>query len=1070
MKKRFTALKILALTCLFTINSQLYAQLVQHPFEGVLHDERGVPLQGVTITNLENNSKFSSNKDGAFRIYGRTDTISLMFSMMGYRTETRVLRQNEMLKITMFLSQETLQEVEVVSTGYQKLPKERSTGSFIQLGNEALTRQVSTNIAGMLEGTSNALQFDKRGGVTSLLSATIRGRSTIMGNANPLIVVDNFPYEGDINLINPNIIESVSVLKDAAAASIWGTRAGNGVIVIATKKGRKKSKPIFEFNNNLTWGAAPNIHRQQLISSSDFIETEKFLFEKGFYNNQENSASRPVLSPVVEMLIGVRDGIMDATEALDEMERLKQYDIRDDIAKYTYQNALNQQYSFNMRGGAERVAYAFTVGYDDNVDHVGAKDNRLVIRTENTYTPVDNLDVTLGLTYTTAKSSEGRPEFRSHTLGGSKQLYPYARLADDQGVPIAFARQYRQAMLDEAADDGLLDWYYRPLEEYGMISNVAKNNDLLLNTSVTYKLPYGLRAELRYQFQQLKTSTDNLFSQDTWFTRNLINSYSQIVGGEVFRPIPLGDIRNYRYADMQSHAVRGQLAYDTTFNRHNISVIIGGEARSRSTSGSFNRVYGYNDDILSFTPVDYLSLFPQYHWPVSRSRIPDVTSFTGLINRFVSAYANAAYTYDSKYTLSGSIRQDGSNVFGVDANRRFVPLWSGGASWDVSREGFYTSSWLPYLRVRATYGFNGNVDNTLTAYTTFALLNGNWNGQRYGNIQTPPNPNLRWERSAVANFAIDFALAGSRLSGNVEYYRKRGLDLIGEAPIDMTTGVMRPNNRVNFRGNVAEMSGNGVDVELLSKNTTGNLKWNTAYFFSYAMNRVTNYQLEQTSASAYVNAGFGITPIVGKPLNAVFVYRFGGLDPETGNPIGYLEGEETTNYSNIIFGTEPDDLRYIGPAIPPYFGGIRNDFTYRSWGLSLNLTYRLGYYYVRNSINYNALYNNWNGHGDFERRWQQPGDELWTNVPSMVYPNNSNRDAFYTNSEALIERGDNIRIKDIRLNYTFSNLKGLNRIQLYLYANNIGFIWRRGDKRIDPDTGSDIPLPRTVSFGVNATF
>lgn len=237
------------------------------------------------------------------------------------------------------------------TTGYQNLPRERATGSFSRVDSSLLQRRISTDVLGRLEDNVPGLAFNRSamaGGVNNPIS--IRGRSTLFANANPLILLDNFPYEGDVSAINPNDVESVTVLKDAAAASIWGARAGNGVIVITTRKGKRNQAPTVSLTSNITISDKPDLYAQPRISTADHIELEKTLFARNFFSSDETSANHPALSPVTELLIAQRDGHLSAAQAQQQIEALKGRDLRDDYSRYLYRKSVNQQYALQVNG------------------------------------------------------------------------------------------------------------------------------------------------------------------------------------------------------------------------------------------------------------------------------------------------------------------------------------------------------------------------------------------------------------------------------------------------------------------------------------------------------------------------------------------------------------------------------------------------------------------------------------------------------------------------------------------------------------------------------------------------
>jgi hypothetical protein len=327
----------------------------------------------------------------------------------------------------------------------------------------------------------------------------------------------------------------------------------------------------------------------------------------------------------------------------------------------------------------------------------------------------------------------------------------------------------------------------------------------------------------------------------------------------------------------------------------------------------------------------------------------------------------------------------------------------------------------------------------------------------------------------MINFALDFGTKNNILSGTLEYYLKKGVDIIGDSPLAPSTGFS------SFRGNTADITGRGFDLNLTANIINAkNFKWQSNFLLGYVLDKITKYDA-QLNVTGYLEVGDGnsgtIYPLTGKPLYAIYSYKWAGLTHDSGDPQGYLNGQVSNDYGAIISGTMTANMQFNGPSRPTTFGSFRNTFTYKRLSASANIIYKLNYYFRRSSINYASLYNAWIGNKDFDRRWQQPGDETKTNVPSMPkLPLDLNRETFYTFSSALVDRGDHIRLQDISLSYdliTPADKRGttLKRLQVYSYINNVGILWRANKDGLDPDLfGSALPLPRTFSLGLKATF
>lgn len=1029
--------------------------------------EDGTAMPGITVRLKGENIHTVTGENGAFEISPSKVPVTLLISYIGYDSVALSLKSPlaDPLVIRLKKSKATeLQEVSI-STGYQTISKERMTGSVVQVDNELLNRTVSTDLMSRLK--------DVVPGVFSMggTAIKIRGESTIFANNTPLVILDNFPYEGDPNNINPNDIDNITVLKDAAAASIWGAKAGNGVIVITTKKGRYNKPAQISVNSSVNIGEKPRLFDLSKLSVSDYIDKERKLFTEGFYQSTELSASKAALSPVVELMIARREGEIDETALEKQISILKTQDVRNDFNKYLNRNSVNQQHSLNIVGGGENQRYFISGGYDRNLSNlVGNQYSRASISAGNTYSMLrKRMEVNMAVYYVQGDNQQNNPGNGSIRMSGAAPLYPYARLADDNGAALAIIKEYRPAFISSAEEQGLLDWKYRPLEEIGIADEHIKSTDLRLNTSLKYRLIEGFNAEVLYQYSKGFNIYRNHQRQESYFTRNQINRLTQVKPNNVFvRPIPLGGILDQSNGEMNAHNVRGQLNYNRRWNLvHELTAMAGAEVSSRHDLSRSSRLYGYDDEYASSKLVDYISnAFPLYYNPVSTNGISSGDGLNDLTNNFLSYYLNASYSYRN-YTLYGSARKDQSNLFGVKTNQKGIPLWSAGLSWNINEESFYHSNLVPRLKFRASYGYNGNVDKTVTAFTT-AIIKGvnSVNQQPYSEITNPPNPELRWERIKIINLGLDFSFKDDIASGSIEYYAKQGLSLIGNTPFPPSSGI------TSFKGNTANTKGQGIDLTLNNRITSGTIKWNTNFFMSILKDEVSKYLVVGTGAN-YVQGTGTIAPQVGKPLTALYSYPWAGLDPQTGDPQGYLDGQISKEYLKIMQAATPENIIYNGNKLPRVYGALRNNIGYKDFTLSASISFRLDYYFRNASIIYSNDQGLNSAHGDIYQRWQKPGDEQYTQVPSMPLATNNNRDNFYMYSSALILKGDHIRLQDLRLAYSInSNQKvGLpfQRMQIYAYMNNIGLIWKANTKGIDPDYQNSKPL-KTLALGLTANF
>ncbi|WP_312746726.1 SusC/RagA family TonB-linked outer membrane protein [Sphingobacterium multivorum] len=1028
------------------------------------------PIAGVSARITDEKGRASTKSDGSFFVPVIASAGTVKFSHVGFKPLTLPYSVGVSLTVKLIPLENQLDEVEVVSTGYQKIPKERATGSFEFVDNKLLNRKVSTDFISRLEDVVPSITTMKtyqpaRG---KLLNFNIRGQSTLRSNVWPLIVLDGMPYQGDFNNINPNDIENVTLLKDAAASSIWGAQSGNGVIVITTKKG-KFGQPIqLSFNSNITVGARPDLYYQPQMSSADFIEAERYFFDKGGYDFKfEDIFNR--LSPVLLLLKENRDGTLSDVDLEAKLNDLKKIDSRDDFSKYVYRKAVKQQYSIQLSAGSDKMSNLFSVGYDRNLNNVVTSSyDRLNLRNNFRVNPLKNLSFALYILYIEGRNKEyGYSNQNQYNMlfGGN---YPYTRLADDQGNPVeVIGNGPLPIYQDTAGNARLLSWKYFPLKELDQSSEITSSRENVFNLDGKWEMMPGLNLSAIYNFRRSLTKTENWQGADSYYMRQLLNSYAVYDDNAIKWNIPLGDKMTFFNQEGVANQGRVQLSYDHKWNdKHDLHSIAGYEIRQNTASQNSALYYGYDKNRLTYMPVDYVNQLPFANGYLGTNRIWGEMPLLGTTNRFTSYFANASYAYDGKYILSASVRKDASNLFGVKSNNRGKPFWSVGAAWVLTNEGFLKDHPVfSSLKLRATYGFNGNVNNTTAAFPIMTIQSQvhGITGLPYAQIMSPPNPSLRWETVGMLNFGLDFALLNNRISGTLEYFRKTPRDLVSTTKLDPTTGFSSMNM------NSADILGKGLDLSIQSRNVVNRLfSWTTNLIFSYNRNTITKSYLSNTKGLNYISGpqtNFR-TPVVGADLFGQYTFKWAGLDPETGEPRGYVNGEISKDYPTIYNGTQVADLDYWGSTVPVYFGAFRNTFTYKNWEASFNISYQLGHVFLRNSFNNSMFWDYETGHSDYALRWQKPGDENWTDVPALSYPVNSGS-MFYSLSSALVEKADQIKLRDFQLAYRINSSKVIKNPQLYLYMQNLGTLWRANTWGIDPEFGKNSPDPFSVSLGIN---
>ncbi|WP_057937902.1 SusC/RagA family TonB-linked outer membrane protein [Algoriphagus resistens] len=1044
----------------------------------VVDQDDGLPLPGALVTVTPGNISRVSDADGIFEFSLGEGDYELVLQFLGYATlkHQAAVPTSGTLVLGMESMDMELGEVQVLATGYQEIPRSRASGSFVSLDEELIDRRVSTSLIDRLEDVTSGVIFNRTGD-SGRDPISIRGRSTLGRFSQPLIVIDNFPYDGSLDDINPNDVASVTVLRDAAAASIWGARAGNGVIVITTKSGKTNQGMQVSLMANANWIEKPDPFLAPLLSVSDYIDIEQGLFASGYYNSTINNVSQPAYTPVVEILHRQQQGLISEAEANSTIAGYRQHDLRNDLNRYLYRPQLNQQYSIGVSGGLDSYRYRIALGYDGQRQNVvGNSSDRLTLDVKNDIRVLeDKLGIQLGFYGVKNSSIDQNAGPDDLYFTSSQNAYPYARLADEMGNPLEVNRQFSNRLKNSAKEQGMLDWAYRPLDELGRNTGRASLDDWRLNFGMDYRLMKDLDIKVLYQYWQQSGINTTTYSRDSYYVREQVNLFSEFdENGNLIHNIPYGDILGRSTSQSSSQSGRAVLEYSPTFKeKWELHGMAGAELKKLDFQSASSRYYGYDPDRASTQVVDYKSRFPMFNNPSLTASIPSGDRIGGGADRFYSVFANASLSYLNRYLVTLSGRKDGSNLFGVETNQRAVPLWSAGLGWTLSEEDFYHWSYMPFLKLRMSYGYNGNVDRSLSAFTTAQIFATNFLTQLpFAQIVNPPNRELRWEKIKIFNLGLDFESKNSRISGSLEFYLKEGLDLIGQTPYAPSSGIQV------FTGNSAGTRTRGYDLTLETKNIDRSFRWSTVWLLSGFKEEVTAFENEPVVSNllSYGDTGQGGTyfPVIGRPLFGIYSYPWAGLNAETGAPVGYLEGEESEDYRAIVNGASLESVIYHGPARPTAFGSVRNTFSYRGFNLSANISYRFGYFFRRTSVQYGTIQTAGGGHSDYALRWKSPGDEQLTHVPSMPDSRNTFRDRFYRNSAILVEKGDHIRLQDIRLGYRVPTrssglLSGLSKAEIFLYANNLGVIWKATDTDWDPDFGWAKPR-RNLAAGLQLDF
>ena len=1031
-----------------------------------------LPIEGATISIVGTLRGAKSDAKGDFTLNNVPSTARIRVTYLGFDTVMVRANSASISNVVLRPSMVMLKAVETVSTGYQDLDKDRAPGSFFKMDNKLVNRAVSTSVMDRLVGVVSGMNYTTSSQLRQGQSSfSIRGFSTIRANAAPLLVVDGFPLGNDVDpngfiaSLNPNDVESITVLKDAAAASIWGARSGNGVIVINTKSGKNAKKTNVSFNGNVTVVSKPDLYYLPQMDAASSVEFESILYDRGYFDLYDDLYPLlnyyPAIPSLSEQYLKYRKGEITDAQLNSIIEDYKDNDLRKDLSKYLYQDGINQQYAVNVSGASLKHNYYLSFGYDKNRGNsVGDESERYTIAARNTIKVGRKIEIGLN-------TNIARIETKSNGQDAGT-LPNYYQLKDIDGnnlaVPI-LGSGLRDAYIDTASYPELLDWHYVPLDELGFNDISSRLNDIRVGASIKYNIIPGLNVEVRSQYQYRNTKNVNNHSEGSYYVRNLVNKFQYVDDGVVKNPIPIGNILINRSVDYNAWNVRGSVNYvNNALGNFKVNSTTGADIRENKADAIGATFYGFDPRTGQFENIDLVNTYTER--PIGASTLGSSLSTTYNIDRALSYFTSNAVTYNDKYTISVSARLDGSNYFGVKANQRITPLWSAGFLWNLWEEDFIKQkTWLNELKFRITYGINGNTYGGVANYATISYSSRVDNVSRfnYASLTTPPNRNLKWERVQMLNFGIDFSMIQRRISGSLEYYNKKATDLIGNQVQNPTSGI--PSLLTNY----ASIKGYGVDLVLNTLNINRQIQWRTNLLLSYNNDRIIDYDEQGNSPASYIGSN-GILQ-KGRPLYSLYAYSWAGLNPETGDPMINVANEKI-NFDEASSKITIEDLKYIGPIVPRIFGSIRNSISYDNLELSFNILYKFKYFFLKPVLRYSNLLSNFVGHKDFNKRWKTKGDELQTNVPSFSESVSSIRDNYYAYADINVERGDNIRFKDIRLSYVLPDkIWGVNKkipfaINVYGFINDIGIIWKKNTLGIDPDYINNFISPISYSLGI----
>ena len=1053
---------------------------------GRVVNDKGEPVDGVTVTVKGTKKATFTNASGEFILKGIDGGATLVFT--GVQIETYELAVNNRTEIAVHLKPKlmSMEDVAVIaSTGYQTISKERATGAFDVVDRKTLDKRPVSDLSTALQGMVAGLQAKEN--VDGTMNFLLRGAGSMYGATAPLIVIDGFPVTGnDFSNINPNDVETVTVLKDAAAASIWGSRAANGVIVVTTKRPKGREKVSVEVNAFTRVSNKINLNQvMNVASSADQIAYERLAYQRelwsgGGYVPGFASVSNPI-TLAQEILFGNRTGAISTDQMNYSLDSLAGIDNRGELRDNFLRNGLINQATVNLSGATDRMKTYGSLLYEGKKDGIVKRGyERYLLNFNNQLDATRYLQFSFGANLQYKKTETSGPAIEE-----MQGLSPYETLVDPDGNYSVNVNTYSRQEINKLPLNQFpySDWSYNLLREVRGRKFTNEQISARVQGGIKLTLVKGIDIDAKAQYEKIKTESSNYYNEETFFVRNLVNryvAYNNSTRTVSTQYLPKGGILQSSDNNLESYVLRGQLNVNRTIARDfNLAGVAGAEISSYLTTSTTNpTVYGYFADKNQSTvpPYGYGSSVDRFVTfnGFSVSALPGGNTVFGWgKDKYVSFYSNTAINYRNKYTLSGSARSDASNFITHDPKLRWSPLWSVGGMWKMSDEQFmHRISFVDQLALRLTYGENGTA---VKASSTRPLLNVGTSpdpntGTIISSISDNGNPTLRWERTQTSNVGIDFSIFKRKLFGKIDYYNRLGKDITGQISLPATTGTT-----LQIFNNAAIIN-RGVELELNANVKIGRLQWNPMVTYAYNYNRVKSLYYPSLLVRDLVSNFGSARQVEARPLNPVYSFTYLGMK----DSVPYIAGPKGTPVPiNSSLTVQPGDfLNYHGTTIPPHTLGFVNTFSGFGFDLMVVITGKFGGVYRNPIFPYQASLAT-QGIKLFVPR--TVADVLANDPRVPEFP--KYRDVVGSSSwyfisnflNTMVESSSFVECKEINLQYTLPArwIKSLqlNGLRAFTQVRDLGMIWHANSRGFNPEwlPGTQRPVT-SYTFGFNAKF
>ena len=1068
-KRRYMKMKVLFASLLLAASGQALAQS-SGQVGGQVFDENGDPVVGAQIMVKGSKTGTVTDIDGKFSLPSAKQGETIVVTYLGMDSQT--VKAASGMKVNMQSQDRQLDEVIVVAYGEQK--KSSFTGSAGVVKGDLLEKKQLTNVFSGLQGEVAGVQMtNTSGSPTATPSFAIRGFSSINAGTSPLIIVDGAPYDGGWNNLNPNDVESVTVLKDAASNALYGARGANGVIMITTKKG-KAEKATISFEAKWSGNSRATIDYDRITDPAEYYETYyKALYnynvrDKGMSAFDAHVAANETMGktsdkgglgyvvyavPEGQYLIGTNGRLNpNATLGNRVYNNGKFYTLTpDDWVDEAFRNALRQEYNMSITGGSNKMTYYASLGYLKNEGIVYNSDfERYTARAKADYQAKDWLKVGTNINF--AHTDQNDVSDGSQTVFGITTrfapIYP-VYLRDGEG----------NIMTDENGKmydygDGGNGGAHRPtgLEP---LRNFLQTDKLNANKTFTNVFTLHGFADIT-PIEGLKLTLNGTVTDNEWKNTQTTqpfygNTATVYPGGYVYK------------ADYQTYTVNFQQIanYSRQFDKHSFTLMLGHE----------NYKYMYN-----YLSGDKEKMFSYFGAQELDGAVKVISNGSNTSNYNTEGYfSRLMYDYDGKYFLQASYRRDASSRFHPD--HRWGNFYSFGGAWILSKEKWFQSSWIDMLKLKASWGQQGNDAIGDYRYTDTYYLS-NFNGEVSFVQNTVGNPNITWETNSNFNAGIEFELLKSRITGSIEYFSRKTTDMLCFVYVPFSGGY------TGSYDNVGDMVNRGVEVDLhFTPIRTKDLSWMINLNATHYKNKITMLNDDNKGSMLDGHPGYVSDPYFygeGLPMHTFRLKKYAGVTAD-GESSWYVKDEAT---GELTTTTSSSAASYFncGTPDPDLYGGFSSNLAFKGFDFSITFNYSLGGKAI--DYGYKALMGNpssgntgFSLHKDILKAWSETNTN--SDIPRFQYAVKDVDTSSAITSDRFLTNASTLTLQNINLGYTFPrkwvNSLGLSNLRVYVSGDNL-YYWSKR-KGFDPRGGfwgtsseSSYAQVRSFTGGISVQF